>query len=258
MSVESPPQVSALPPTWFIGFRRARLWPLSASRPRSTDLLPPSALPRSLRSLRLFPPARPAAGRLPAGAGHRAAVVVLRIHRGNSADSVGCHQSERRWLLDGLTPIGVPLPYIKTTERSLSIYSIGAIEDLETFDYSPLRGNFGPTSAAGSARPSLSSTHYGLQRQCSSRVTRRSAAVEKTPQGRHFHLAGFIMLINVGRAATEEHTAAAAAEQTPGKTVTIAEKSALSTDFPLRAERNRKIVIQPPQAPAKRQTSGHL
>ena len=106
----------------------------------------------------------PAAGRLPAGAGHRAAVVVLRIHRGNSAESVGCHQSERRWLLDGLTPIGVPLPYIKTTERSLSIYSIGAIEDLETFDYSPLRGNFGPTSAAGSARPSLSSTHYGLQR----------------------------------------------------------------------------------------------
>ena len=104
----------------------------------------------------------PAAGRLPAGAGHRAAVVVLRIHCGSYEDSVGCHQSERRWLLDGLTPIGVHLPYIKTTERSLSIYSIGAIEDLETFDYSPLRGNFGPTSAAGSARPSLSSTHYGL------------------------------------------------------------------------------------------------
>ena len=58
VSVESPPQVSALPPTWFIGFRRARLWTLSASRPRSTDLLPPSALPRSLRSLRLFPPAQ--------------------------------------------------------------------------------------------------------------------------------------------------------------------------------------------------------
>ena len=45
-----------------------------------------------LRSLRLFPPARPAAGRLPAGAGHRAAVVVLRIHRGNSEYSVGLHQ----------------------------------------------------------------------------------------------------------------------------------------------------------------------
>lgn len=56
--------------------------------------------------------ARPAAGRLPDTAGHRAAVVVNRIHRGNIADSVRCHQSERRWLLDGLTPIGVPLPYI--------------------------------------------------------------------------------------------------------------------------------------------------
>ena len=131
---------------------------------RSTDLLPPSALPRSLRSLRLFPPARPSAGRLPAAAGHRAAVVVLRIHRGNSADSVGCHQSERRWVLSCLTAIGVSIPYLKTRERYPSIYSIGAIEDLETFDYSPLRGNFGPTSAAGSARPSLSSTHYGLQR----------------------------------------------------------------------------------------------
>ena len=66
----------ALPPTWFIGFMRARLWTLSASRPRSTDLLPPSALPLSLRSLRLFTPARHAAGRLPAGAGHRAAVAI--------------------------------------------------------------------------------------------------------------------------------------------------------------------------------------
>ena len=166
VSVESPPQVSALPPTWFIGFRRARLWPLSASRPRSTDLLPPSALPRSLRSLRLFPPARPAAGRLPAGAGHRAAVVVLRIHRGNSADSVGCHQSERRWVLSCLTAIGVSIPYLKTRERYPSIYSIDANEDLETFNYSRLRRNFGPTYATGSASPSLSGTHYGQEYLC--------------------------------------------------------------------------------------------
>ena len=38
-------------------------------------------------------------------------------------------------------------------------------------------------------------------------MTRRSAAVEKTPQGRHFHLAGIIWLINVGEAATEEPAA---------------------------------------------------
>ena len=83
-----------------------------------------------------------------------------------------------------------------------------------------------------SARPSLSSTHYGLQRQCSARVTRRSASVEKPPQGRHFHLAGIIWLINVGEAATEESTAAAAAGQTPGKTVAIAADASTSTDFP--------------------------
>ena len=39
----------------------------------STDLLPPSALPRSLRSLRLSPPSRPAAGQLAAAAAHCAA-----------------------------------------------------------------------------------------------------------------------------------------------------------------------------------------
>ena len=53
-----------------------------------------------------------------------------------------------------------------------------------------------------------------------------------------------------------EPTAADASEQTPGKTVAIAERSALYTDFPLRAEWNRKIVIPHPQAPAERQPSG--
>ena len=105
----------------------------------------------------------PAAGRLPAGAGHRAAVVILLIHRDDSADSIGCHQSERRWVLGCLTAIGVSIPYLKTRGRYPSLYSIGAIEDLETFNYSQLRGNFGPTYASGSASPSLSSTHYGRE-----------------------------------------------------------------------------------------------
>ena len=54
--------------------------------------------PRLLRSLRLCPPSRPAAGRLPAAAGHRAAVVVLRIHRGGSADVEDGLQSEKQRL----------------------------------------------------------------------------------------------------------------------------------------------------------------
>ena len=44
---------------------------------KSIDLLTPSALPRLLRSLRLSPPTRPAGCRLPAAAGHRAAVVDI-------------------------------------------------------------------------------------------------------------------------------------------------------------------------------------
>ena len=51
------------------------------------------------------------------------------------------------------------------------------------------------------------------------------------------------MLINVGRAATEEHTAATAAEQTPGKTVAIAAGASTSTDFPIRAERYQKMPL---------------
>ena len=42
--------------------------------------------------------------------------------------------------------------------------AIPGIVDNETFFDSPLRGNFGPTSASGSASPSLSSTHCGRER----------------------------------------------------------------------------------------------
>ena len=51
------------------------------------------------------------------------------------------------------------------------------------------------------------------------------------------------MLLNVGGAAIEEHTAASAAEQTPGKTVVIAADASKSTDFPLWAERNQKMPL---------------
>ena len=54
------------------------------------------------------------------------------------------------------------------------------------------------------ARPPLSGTHYGLQRHQGARVGKRSAAPEKSPEWRHFWLAGVIMLLDVGAAATEE------------------------------------------------------
>ena len=62
------------------------------------------------------------------------------------------HLSERQWVLGCITAINVSLPYIKTSERHPSIYSIGAIEDLETFDYSRLRRNFASVICEGQCK----------------------------------------------------------------------------------------------------------
>lgn len=51
--------------------------------------------------------------------------------------------------------------------QSLLSTAIPSIVDNETFYDSPLRGNFGPTSARGSASPSLSGTHCGQESSCS-------------------------------------------------------------------------------------------
>ena len=69
------------------------------------------------------------------------------------------------------------------------------------------------------------------------RVRKRSVSLQKPPEASFQGCQVFIGLINVCGAATEESTAANVAGQAPGKTVAIAERSALSTDFPLRAER---------------------
>ena len=55
-----------------------------------------------------------------------------------------------------------------------------------------------------SASPSLSSTHFGLQRHQGAKEGKWSAAVGKSAYGLVTHLAGSIMLLYVGRAATEE------------------------------------------------------
>ena len=54
------------------------------------------------------------------------------------------------------------------------------------------------------ARPPLSGTHYGLQRHQGAKVEKWSAAVGKSAYGLVTHLAGFIVLLYVGFAATEE------------------------------------------------------
>ena len=64
------------------------------------------------------------------------------------------------------------------------------------------------------------------------RLRKRSASLQKPPEASFQGCQEFIGLINVGGAATEESTAAAAAGQTPGKTVAIAAGASTSTDFP--------------------------
>ena len=57
---------------------------ISRCASESTDLLPPFALLRPHSRPAAFPPSRPAAGRLPAAAGHRAAVVDVDVIAGGS------------------------------------------------------------------------------------------------------------------------------------------------------------------------------
>ena len=64
------------------------------------------------------------------------------------------------------------------------------------------------------------------------RVRKRSVSLQKPPKASFQGRQEFIGLIIVGRAATDESTAAAAAGQTPGKTVAIAADASTSTDFP--------------------------
>ena len=64
------------------------------------------------------------------------------------------------------------------------------------------------------------------------RVRKRPVSLQKPPEASFQGCQEFIGLISVGGAATEESTAAAAAGQTPGKTVAIAAGASTSTDFP--------------------------
>ena len=102
---------------------------ISRCASESTDLLPPSALLRPLRGLQLVPPSRPAGCRLPAVAGHRAAVVVLRIRRGCSAVVEDGLQSERTCECCRYPAIGSTLLYGEKIKGLLAIYSVSTIRE---------------------------------------------------------------------------------------------------------------------------------
>ena len=64
-----------------------------------------------------------------------------------------------------------------------------------------------------SARPPLSSTHYGPQRPCSAEEGNRSAAAVSSAYGHQNRLAGVIRLLYAGKAVKEEPQAADAADK---------------------------------------------
>ena len=105
-------------------------------------MLPPSALLRPHSRPEASPPTRPAAGRLPAAAGHRAAGVDLDAGSigGNGSYSVCVLYQESRCiaiLSIGTYAIGDTLLYVKKAS-----YSYTAIGDFETFDDSRLSAKF--------------------------------------------------------------------------------------------------------------------
>ena len=204
MSVESPPQVSALPPTWVIGSRRARLLTSSAAlRSPQTCFRLPHCLGRFAPcgfsrppALRLADYRLPPVIELPLWFFLFIVVVVRMLRMDFNQKGGGCAV---------VLLLFVFLYYISRQRSVFLLYVVLVLLGLLRLLMIPAFGEIlRQWCAKVGASPPLSSTHYGLQRPCSARVTMRSAAVEKPPYGRHFHLAGVIMLLDVGGAATEE------------------------------------------------------
>ena len=99
----------------------------------------------------------------------------------------------------------VLLYYMGRRHNSCSLYMVLVLLEIWRLLMIPAFGEIlRRWCAKASASPSLSSTHFGLQRHQGAKVANRSAAVGKSAYGLVTHLAGSIMLLYVGRAATEE------------------------------------------------------
>ena len=161
-------------PTLSISSRRARLLTSAAARLRSTDLLPPSALPRLLRSLRLSPPSRPAGCRLPAAAGHRAAVVDIADGGGPRVFAALLHQS---CLCECYPSIDCHRPAILPYQRlqlHISLYSVTAIGDFETIDYSRLMAKMGVSGMRMSCKALIIGHSFAPERLCCGKGGRKA------------------------------------------------------------------------------------
>lgn len=155
VSVESPPQVTALPPTLLIGSRRARLLTSSAAL-RSPQTC--FRLPHCLGCFAACGFSRPPAlrgCRLPAAAGHRAAVVEIADIGGPRGLVASC---QRSCLRKCYPPIGCRRSAIHLHQRlqlPIPILSVTAIGDIETFHDSRLRRNFASVECEGQCKASV-------------------------------------------------------------------------------------------------------
>ena len=99
-----------------------------------------------------------------------------------------------------LTAIGVSLPYIKTSEFHPSIFHIGGIGDLVTFDYSRLREILVLRMRAAVQALRCRALTTGESICAVRRVKLRSASLQKPPEASCQGFQEFIGLINVGGA----------------------------------------------------------
>lgn len=136
--------------------------------------------------------------------------------------------------------------------------AIPSMVDNETFFDSPLRGNFGPTSTTGSASPSLSSTHCGREHLCGAEDDKAVCQPSEAAKGVFSRLPG-VHRTHQRRRSRHRRVHSCCRSWTNARKDSGHCRWRVNVHrLSLWAERNRKIVIPPPQAPAERKTSGHL
>jgi hypothetical protein len=151
------------------------------------------------------------------------------------------------------------LPLIETNIFQALLYTaIPSIVDNETIFDSPLRGNFGPTSANGSASPSLSGTHCGREHLCSAEGDKAVCQPSEAARGVFSRLPEVHRTHQRRRSRHRRVNSCCRSWPNARKDSGHCRWRVNVHRLSLWAERNRKIVIPPPQAPAERQTSGHL
>lgn len=158
-----------------------------------------------------------------------------------------------------ITAIGVSLPYLKTRERYRSIYRIGAIGIFLTYKYSRLRRNFASVVCEGQCKAFV--VKHSL-RPTASVQCEGDKGGQLRSKSRHkgviFTLLGLLCSSMSAEPPPKSTQLLPQLNKRPERQWPLPKDRHCPQTFLYGAERNWKIVIPPPQAPAERQTSGHL